>query len=432
MDTLFGMDRKIAYAIALLVFAGSMAAALRQQYFTDADYGLLLKAGLSVENAGLVGAALLALLPLAAYLVSVYLLKADEFHALVAGVLFALSGALSAGIFALPPFLALFLGRNYGVFEAAKILGAVLPLGVLALAEYEKDRVNAALAALGIAALPFAPPVAALLLALAAAKGVWVLENAVYADRALVLAVFVFVFQQLLGGEILAALVPAVFLAAIAYIASALHNMKKDEAYALVFLFAAFGTLSLLFSVSQAGAGALTQDEISAFASAKGGGSFGVFDYQNAFRYYSGMEAELLNSSALLKRNGTLPATVVFSERAAMAAYADKPIFFAYAGSFTDSSGNTIVQFENGGFALRMFAGSNGLAVQDAALFNVNTREGVTVPFTKVKHIGPSSSYREGLMVNAQEIDGTLLYSLLFDSGADFSRSATLIRTSVG
>lgn len=421
-------DRNILYAAVLLALSLSMVWAFQKNYFSDSDYALLLKGKISIESAEMVGILLAVLLPLGAYAIAAYLLKFDEFYSFVAAILFALCGVNANGLFALSPLLATIFGKSYAIADAMKLIGLVLPLGAVALATYRKEMVPAALAAIGLIILPFAPTLSAFLLAIAGAKGISIIEDENYGGKALVFVVFVFVFQQAYVEDIVAALVTSLFIAAVAYVAISLHNVKREDVYAFAYFLMAFGALSMLFGFNQAEANALWQNEISVFASAKGAGTFGVFDYPHAFQYYSGKETVVLNSSSLLEKNATLPDFVVLSKRALKKVYAERPIFFSYAESIKNSENNEIAVFVNERYMLEMKVRNDELVVDDALLLNLGTREGVLVPFTKIKKLTQSNyKDRETVMVNVQEIEESVLKSILFAPGASLDKNATIV-----
>ncbi len=425
-----GFDRKMAYAAVLLAFAAAMVFAFGSSTVSDADYGLLLKAHVSLETAKLAGNALFILLPLVIFAVSAYVLKGDDFYSFVAAALFIVAGANAASVYSLNPLLASALGKQYGMLNAIKDAGVLLPLGLAALLtyEYRKDRVAAGLAGAGVIFAPFAPGIALIPLSLAAAKGLEALANAPHGDKALVLAVFVFAFQGFYSGDAAAGLAAAILLSGVAYIAISLHNVKSDDVSALAMLFTAFSVLLAVYAASTASAGYPTQGELAAFGAAKStDGTFGVFARPNAFEYYSGKRAVLLNASALLKKNATLPEFVVLSPKALDAAYADRPVFFQFAQLYTDAAYNRqYAVFSNGnGSVLQMAVSGGELAPEDALLY---TTERQTVPFTKIKRLyNGSFTGASNRMVNVQEIDGSALYEVLFSSQPVFAQNGTEI-----
>jgi hypothetical protein len=429
MDSSNLVDRRAAYAILVLFFGIAAVVAFQGSTLADADYAVLLKGGISLETMKLYADALIIGLPLAVYLLAAYGLKADEFHALAAALLLATGGVSAASFFSVPPLVALFFGQQYGLLQALKIAGAVLPLGLVAIAGYRKDAVAAALAVLGAIALPFAPGISVVLLALAAAKGIWLMESEGYGDKALVLAVMVFAFQGFYQGDFTAAAVASVLVAAISYVAVSLHNVKKDEVAALVMLFLAFGIVVMVYSISAANESALSAQEIAAYrAGGSLAGPFSVLDYQNAFQYYSGKEASLLNASAIAKKGSNLTGMAVFSTRSLDAAYGARPVAFAYAGQYRDESNRVYAVFANSRYAIYMRVQGSALAVDDAQIYDIGTGENGVIPYTKIKQFGEGNFTSPNVrMINAQEIDGSALYSALFRAQPAYVQNGTMV-----
>ncbi|VVB98184.1 Uncharacterised protein [uncultured archaeon] len=421
--------RKAAYALVVLFFAAAAVIAFQKSTLGDGDYSILIKSGISLESMKMYADALVIAIPLAVYLLAVYALKADEFHALVAALLLAAGGVSAASFFSVPPMLAVFFGKQYDLLQALKIAGAVLPLGLVAIAGYRKDAAAAALALLGAVALPFAPGISAILLALAASKGIRLLENEPYGDKALVLAVLVFAFQGIYQGDLTAALVASVLVAVISYVAVSLHNVKKEEVSALVLLFFAFSTVVMAYSINAAGATALQNSEIAAFRAAGNlTGQFAVLDYPNAFQYYSGKSASLLNATAIAKKGSNITGMVVLSGRSLDEAYAARPIVFSYAGSYVDNSNRAYAVFANSRYALYMRLLGGDLSVDDAQIYDTANGESSVIPFTKLRQFGQGNFTNASTrMINAQEIDGSALYSAMFRSTAVYAQNGTEI-----
>lgn len=423
------MDKKLAYAGIVLALSLAMVLAFQKNMYGDGEYGLLLGSGMSLATASMIGIGLVIALPLLIYLVSVYALKSDEFNALLAALAFSLCGANANALFSLAPLVATFLGKSYGIADAAKLAGATLPLGAIALLGYKKDAKVAALAGLGIIILPFAPGVSVVLLAIAAAKGIEMMEKDKHGDRALVFAVFVFAFQQAYAGDLTAGLVTSLFIAAIAFVAISLHNVKSEEVYALVMVFLAFSALAMLFGIDNAGKNTLSAGEIAFYSSAKDLESVGVLDYPNAFQYYSGKKPELVDGAVLLKKNATLPGEILLSKRSLLQAYGTKPIFFIYAGSGTDANGGDVAVFANQYYALYARVNQGALLVEDWQLLNQKTGEGALIPFTKIKQIyGAKFNSTDAMLVNTQEIENSVLRSLLFSSNVSFQENGTIVK----
>ncbi|MDD5337033.1 MAG: hypothetical protein PHS02_00960 [Candidatus ainarchaeum sp.] len=423
-------DRKLLYAALVAVVSIALIAAFYKPAFADADYGALLGSSIPMETMGTINLLLLALLPLAIYLICVYALKDEEFHSMLAALLFAFSGASTSALFSISPVAGILLDQSTDLGAAIKLGGALLPIGLVALLGYKKEPIPALLAALGVLLIPFAPGFSAVLLALAAASGMRILEHEPYGDKALVLAVLIFSFQGFYSKDALAAVVSALFVAALFYVAISLHNVKPRDVYALVLLFLAFEALTSVYLLNQARAQSLSQDEIALFSSLRGAqGSYGVLDYPKAFQYFSGKQSVLLNSSQLLKKNASLPGYVVYTKRAFTKAYSSQPILFSFYAVGTDNSGGQVALFANSRYALYMRLSQSEIAPEDAQLLNLQTGEGSIIPFTKIKQLS-RLPYNDSsnLMVDVQDIGDTTLYGLLFNSGASFEKNATVIR----
>ncbi|MFA5077149.1 MAG: hypothetical protein WC488_01855 [Candidatus Micrarchaeia archaeon] len=423
-------DRKLLYAAIVAVLSLALIAAFHHPAFSDSDYGVLLSSGISAGSIDAINLALLAILPLAVYLISAYALRNDEFHSLLAALLFAFSGASTASLFSISPVLGALLGQSFSLAAGAKLAGTLLPFGLVALLGYKKDAVSAALALLGALLIPFAPGISAILLALSSAQGIKIVESEPYGDKALVLAAFLFCMQGFYSGDALAAVVSALFIAALFYVAISLHNVKPRDVYALALLFVAFGALTSFYSITQAGAQSLSSGELALFASlAQPQGTYGVLDYPKAFQYLSGKEPVLLNSTQLLKKNASLPDSIIFSRRAFTRAYSGSPIFFTYYATGSDASGGEVALFTSSYYALYMRVSQSELAPEDAQLVDLRTGEGAMVPFTKIRQLTQLPySDPSNLMVNVQDISETPLYDLLFRYGAYFGENATVIR----
>ncbi len=423
-------DRRMFYALMAALVPLSMFLAFGAGTVEDEDYGLLLKGGMVLESAKSANIALFVLLPLAVYIICAYLLKVDAFCSFAAALLFGLSGANAEALYSFSPLLGTFLGKQYEIVNALKGIGAVLPLGTIALFGYRKDIAGAAIAALGLIALPFAPGIGGVLLALAAAKGIGLMESAPYGDKALVFVVFISAFQWAYTGESSAALAAAVLMAIIAYVVVSVHRMNPGEAYAFVFLLVAFSAINSLYSVEYAKALAVSPSEIAAFSSAKTiEGSFGVLGSRNAFVYYSGKNAELLNASALVKKSAApqLPEYMIISTRTLDDAYSGKPVFFSYRGTAKGNNREYAV-FANERYSLYLQMSGRELAAEDAELFDWRTGESLRFPFTKIRPLF-STSFNDtySRMVNVQEIEGSGLFQLLFKSSAVFGQNGTII-----
>ncbi len=426
------IDKRIIYAGIILFLAASAFAVFSGEYLSDSDYALLSRSGMPMGTVQLLNAALFILLPLAAYAMALILLKSDAFHAFCASALFAFSPANAAALHSIHPFAAAALGQGYGIFEAIGIAATSLPLGLLAALEYKHSPVSAILAALGALALPFAPGPAAFVLAIAAANGFRSLENPHYGDKALVFLAFAFAFQASYSGDLAAAFVAGALLAAIAYVASALHSMKSGEIAAAALLLISFNTLSALHGVSIASSSALGAGDIAAFEAAKSiSGTFGVLDYPNAFQYYSGKGAVLLNASALLKKGEVGVDYAVFSLRSLDSAYSSKPVIFRYAGTANDGQRSYAVfasGIPNANYILYMALSGAELAIDDAQLYGTGTREGAIIPYTKMRMLGNGTfSDPSTRMINIQAIEDSVLQSLLFSSGRVFERNGSII-----
>lgn len=423
------IDKRIIYPAIIALFSISAVLVFQAQTAGDADYALLLKGGMTLEAAKMANAALFILLPLAVYLVSAYLLKNDEFSSFGAAALFAAAGMNAQGLYSLSPLLALAFGKQYEIADALRGAGAILPLAAVAMIGFRKDGVAAALGALGLATLPFAPGISSILLAIAAAKGIGMMGAEKYGGIALVGVLFVFTFQASYSGDVPAALAVSALMAIIAYVVVSVHALTAKDVSAVVFLLFAFAALGMIYSASQAEAGALSQDEIAAFAAAKGmGGSFGVFDYPNAFAYYSGKNAALLNASALLRKDARLPGLAVVSTRALDRAYSEKPVFFTYRGIARQNTTEFAV-FANAGYVLYMHSRAGELLVEDGQLYDARSGEGMTIPFTKIKRLYNSTPYSDpaNRIVNLQQVEGSALQSLLFGPDSVFAQNSTRI-----
>ncbi len=422
------IDKKKIYALIVAFFSIATALVFQKESFADANYGTLTGAALSLESAKMINSALFVLLPLAVYLIATYLLKADKFHSFAAALLFAASGANYEALFSLHPAISVLFGKQYGIFDALKAVGAVAPLGAVALLEYRKDIVTAALAGIGLAAIPFAPGVSAFFLALAAGRGIGILEGA-HAEKVIVFAVALFAFQTAYSGDAAYAAAAAALIGILAYIVLSLHRPEKEEVYSLLLLFLAAGVLAMLYSLNAADARIVPASEIQAFAAAKEiSGTIGVFANPGAVAYYSGKNAVLLNASALLKKDVELPESVLFSSGSLDSAYGGKPLFFSYRTTLKYREGDVAV-FTNSRYALYMGIGADGeLVVDDALLEDMQTSERSEIAFTKIKRLF-SGSFLESTnrMVNMQELGESGLYSILFGSETVFEGNGTKI-----
>lgn len=423
------LDKKIICGAAIAFLSFSIVFAFQAKTLTDGGYGMLLKSNIALENAKAANAGLFIILPIAVYVISVYLLKADEFHSFAAALLFAVCGANVEALFSISPALAALLGKKYELLQAIRMAGAVLPIGVIALLGYKKELLPAMLATAGLLSLPFVPGISAILLALAAAKAIGILESAAYADKALVLVILIFAFQAAYSESIVPALAAAIFMGIIAYVVFSVHNPKSQDVHAVLLLFVAFGVLSALYSINSVSAQLPSQGEVAAFKEARSStnGSFGVLEHQNAFAYYYGNNATLLEPDSLLKKETVQVDYVLISPVALDRAYSEKPFFFAYAGIAKDNSGQSAV-FTNRRYALYMRLSEGELAVEDAVLYDSDTGEVARIPFTKIKQL---STVRfdepENRMVNVQDMGGTALYGIIFSRGIIFEQNGTRI-----
>lgn len=422
------IDGKILYAGALALFAIAMAFVLSTQYLADADYGMLLKSGTDAGTAKTLSLLLFVLLPLAVYLIAAYALKADAFHSFVAALLFAVAGLNVESLYSLAPLIGMAMGKQYELAAIVKSAGLLAALGALSLIRYEKEKITAALAVVGIVLMAFAPGLGLILVAIAAAKGISLLEDEKQKNNAIAVAVAGFCFQGFYSGDAGIALAVALFAALVAYIVAALHAVKSEEIAAVLLIFVAAGILGGMSTAKSGIAKSLGADELGAYAAAKNvQGSFGVLDYPNAFEYYAGKKAVLLNASDMLRKGKPDAEFVLFSTRSLDAALGDMPLEFAYAESYKSGNTETAV-FLNRKYALYMGVSNGDLAVQNGVFQNLDNAEQGAIPFTKLKKLfNLSYSDPQNRIIDIVDLEESRIYEVLFPSTVAFDRNGTRI-----
>ncbi len=425
----YNKNRLLIYALILALFSISMIFVFRVETVADMDYNILLKTGINLEMLKMANVGLFILLPLIIYFSAIHILKANEFHAFVASLIFTITGLNIESIFSISPLLAFVFGKEYEFSFAFKAIGALLPLGVIAILEYKKEVISTILAILGIILIPFAPGISAILLGLAAAKGANILETASYNSRALVVAVFIFIFQCTFTEDITTSFASALFISIISYFVISIHNITVNDISAFFILLISFTMIIALYSLINAQTNTLSANEIDAFNAAKiHEGSFGVFDYPNAFKYYSGKNASVLNTSTLLKKNGHLPDYIIYSLRSLDNAYKNKPIIFTYIMIIKEKNEQEIAIFANDFYIIGMRTISSELAIEDAQLFDKRTGEMTIIPFTKITMLFKTSfSDKQNRLINVQEFESSTLFSVFFKTKTLFVQNGTVI-----
>lgn len=437
---------KIAYFFVILALSVSAIFIFQAKTLQDNDYGFLLKSSLTVETAKTINAMLFVLLPLMIYTFLVYALKKNAFHSFGAAALFCVAGLNIESFFSFSPLLGFALGKNYEILDIIKGTNLILPFAIVALLSSllrigknsSTDIISPILVGFGLILLAFAPGISLVLLAFSAAKGIEALENMRQKEIYFVIVVFIFIFQLSYSGDIVAAFAISVLIGIIAHILVSIHSLNTSDISAFIFFLFIFGIIGATNSIYQAQMLVPMESELQlwkGYVHEMQGievGQFGVFDYPNAFAYYSGKNPIVLNGTALLKKDVVLSniTHVVISTRALDKIYSEKPIFFFYLRTINasaDTNSETVI-FRNNRYALQIHSRANEFLIEDGQIYDLKTGESTSVLFTKLKSLY-NITYKNdsNRMVNIQGIEGSALHSLLFNSKVIYRENGAMI-----
>jgi hypothetical protein len=414
----------IIYIVALACLCAGFAFAFHSNGFSDSDYGYLVSSGMSLDSVSQAGLALFIIMPFIAFAILHFLLKFDATDSFLAGAALASAGAWQ-NLSAISPYISPVLGKQFPLTDALIMAIPLLPLAAAALLHGATGNKFRILCAVGAILLPFAPGPALFLLALCVPSGLEAMRSEKGIQAEVALAVFGACVGYSSGIEKALAIAAVCF--ACAYAARVIRGFGREvTASAMAFMVFASLLIGAQGALS-AHAGALTQGEAALFSSLKGAqGAYGVLDYPNAFRYYSGITPQNVTAKQLLsERPQGMPDTIVYSYRSFSQALSARPIMFAYAG-MADSQNRTYAYFSAQKYGLYMRYSGNEPLPEDGI---IQGADGSTarVLFTKMKPLY-SAPLNSTLLINTDGIEKYALYRLFFQSGADFSNGSVAVR----
>lgn len=427
------LTKKSIYLSTFILFLITASFVLQKQAWPDSDYALLLKTGINLEDMNRLNILFFFFIPAIIYLVSVYILKADKFYSFIAAILFATSGISVHSFFSIAPMISELLGEPYDVFYVLKLSGVLLPLGVIAIAEYKKKVLVGIIGLFALVSLPFFPACSLVLFSILSSQGLGLLENEQYKNKALMFIIFTFVFIQLYRTDLVEAFSVAVFCAIVLYIALSIHKLKTNDILVIILIFFIFNIPAIITLLSNSEKNTLYPSEIEGFKKAgELTGAIFLFDYPHAFEYYCGKKANLMNASLLLKKTGNFSGYLLFSGRALDNAYQNQPLVFKYNKisdiSQTDRTNKKIVTFVNNKYWLNMFILNDELIAEDAYIGSYEKRTGALIPFTKIKQLFKGLfNDTNNRMINTNEIRESILFSILFEKESIYDNNGTRI-----
>jgi hypothetical protein len=138
-----------------------------------------------------------------------------------------------------------------------------------------------------------------------------------------------------------------------------------------------------------------------------GNGEVGIFAYPNAFEYYAGRGAKVLDPL------GTEWAdSVIFTYDTLDAGVGNGPNLFYYMATSTSQDNTQYAIYKNGDYGLVARVLDGRVDRSDADLIDINRQVRIkTVPFTKIKVLDENLSYSDAKnrVVNVQDIEGSVL-----------------------
>lgn len=150
-----------------------------------------------------------------------------------------------------------------------------------------------------------------------------------------------------------------------------------------------------------------SEETIGMFQWASGKGDVGIFAYPNAFKFYAGSEARVLDPL-----EGEWADYVVFSYDTLDASTQNGTAVFYYLAASTEADNTQYAIYRNGVYGLMMRISGGRVDRSDADLIDINRGLRIrTVPFTKIKMLDEGLDYYDGKnrLINVLGIEGSVL-----------------------
>jgi hypothetical protein len=148
-------------------------------------------------------------------------------------------------------------------------------------------------------------------------------------------------------------------------------------------------------------------ETIGMFQWAQGKGEVGIFAYPDAFKFYAGREAKVLDPLG-----SGWAENVIFSYDTLDEAVVESPNIFYYFATSTSQDNSQYAIYKNGNYGLMMGISGGRVDRSDADLIDINRRVKIkTIPFTKIKMLDESLSYSDAKnrVINVLDIEGSVL-----------------------
>ena len=302
-------------------------------------------------------------------------------------------------------------GVNNYVGEYSLLLPFSFALFVEGVKERREDKVAPPL--FGAIALLFSHPLGAAILACTSALGLAELWKE--KDRPILLeflAVFALclVFAQ---GDPMRSAIAGLFGFIVFYAIMVMYNVKMREvaqpAAILLMLVAALSMAGNLSAHKFEGnvLPVPSEETIGMFQWASGKGEVGIFAYPNAFEFYAGSEAKVLDPL-----EDEWADYVIFSYDTLDYSTMNETAVFYYLATSTESDNTQYAIYRNGVYGLMMKISGGRVDRSDADLIDINRQVRIkTIPFTKIKMLDESLAYDDGnnRVVDVLGIEGSVL-----------------------
>ena len=302
-------------------------------------------------------------------------------------------------------------GINYYVGEYSLLLPFSFALFVEGIKERREDKVGPPL--FGFVALLFSHPIGAAILACTSALGLaelWKEKDRPILLEFLAVYALCLVFSQ---GDPMRSAVAGLFGFIVFYAIMLMYNMKMREVAqpaAILLMLVAVLTMAGNLSTHKFEGVVLpvpSAETIGMFQWAQGKGEMGIFAYPNAFKFYAGRDAKVLDPLG-----STWADKVIFSHDTLDAGVGEGPNLFYYFATSTAQDNSEVAIYKNGNYGLMMKISEGRVDRSDADLIDINRRVKIkTIPFTKIKMLDGNLSYSDSRnrVINVLDIEGSVL-----------------------
>ncbi|MCX6769011.1 MAG: hypothetical protein NTY83_04210 [Candidatus Micrarchaeota archaeon] len=303
-------------------------------------------------------------------------------------------------------------GVNYYVGEYSLLLPFSFALLIEGIKERREDKVGPPI--FGFAALLFSHPIGAAILACTSALGLaelWKEKERPILLEFLAVYSLCLVFAQ---GDPLRSAVTGLFGFIVFYAIMVMYNVKMRDAAqpaAILLMLVAILSMAGNLSAHKFEGNVLpvpSEETVGMYKWAgTGNGEMGIFAYPNAFEYYAGREAKVLDPL------GTEWAdNVIFTYDTLDAGVEGSPNLFYYMATSTAQDNSQYAIYRNGDYGLMMRIMDGRVDRSDADLIDINRQMKIkTVPFTKIKILDENLSYSDAKnrVVSVLDIEGSVL-----------------------